>query len=68
MTIMTGGTITNNSFRGSPGCNETLQSLKESPVCCDMLRMNQMGLSANEDVCTGETSIDGRGIGLNFIH
>ena len=60
MTIMTGNTITNDSFGGSPGCNEALQSLKESPVGSDMLRVNQMGLSADENVCTSEASIDSR--------
>ena len=49
-------------------CNEALQSLKESPIASDMLRMNQMGLSADENVCTGEASIDSRCIGLDFVH
>ena len=68
MAIMAGSTITNDSFRGSPGCNESLQSLEEGPIGSDMLRVNQVGFSANENVSTVESSIDGRGIGLNFIH
>ena len=60
MPIMTRSTITDDSFRGSPGCNEALQCLKESPVGSNMLRMNQMGFSADENVCTGEASIDSR--------
>ena len=68
MPIMTGSTITNDSFRGSPGCNESLQSLEKGPVGSDMLRVNQVGLSANENVSTVESSVDGRGIGLDFVH
>ena len=65
---MAGSTITNDAFGGSPGCNETLQSLKERPVGSDMLRMNQVRFSADEDVSAVESSIDGRGIGLDFVH
>ena len=68
MPIVRGSTITNDSFRGSPGCNETLQSSEEGPVASDMLWMDQMGFSADENVCTSEAAIDSRGIGLNFVH
>ena len=68
MPIMGRCTITNNSFRGSPGCNEALQSLEEGPIGSDMLRMNQVRFSADENVSTVESSIDGRGIGLDFVH
>ena len=68
MPIMARSTVINDSFGGLPSCNEALQCLKKSPVGSDMPRMNQMGFSADENVCTGEASIDSRCIGLNFVH
>ena len=68
MTIMGGCTITNDTFRGSPGCNESLQGLEEGPSGSDGLRMNQMGLPADEDVGTVISTINGWSIGLDLVH
>ena len=48
--VVARGTVTNHSVRGSPCGNKALQSLKKWSRWSNMLRVNQMGFSANEDV------------------